>query len=173
MIQTWGWIPLLAGVATAEAVRAAGGQGIGVKWPNDVVSGEGKLAGILSQRAGDAVIIGIGINLSFAGQRPDPDSVSVAELGGNPDSEALLGRVLENLHTWWDAFVSAAGDAQRSGLADAYVSQCVSVDADVTVTTPDRTWGGHANGIDGQGRLLVADGAEEVAVSAGDVTLRR
>lgn len=172
-VQTWGWIPLLAGVATADAVRASGAQRVGVKWPNDVVGGEGKLAGILSQRAGSAVIIGIGVNVAFSGDRPDPLAVSVAELGGDPDPEALLSTLLENLHMRWDAFIAAGGDAQRCGLADAYIRQCVSVDVDVQITAPDRTWSGHAEGIDAEGRLLVTDGAELVAVSAGDVTLRR
>jgi BirA family biotin operon repressor/biotin-[acetyl-CoA-carboxylase] ligase len=176
-VQNWGWIPLLAGLATADAARASGAHGIGLKWPNDVVVDQGgrvgKLAGILSQREGDAVIIGIGINLAFAGARPDPNAVSVAEQGGNPDGEAMLARLLQNLHTRWEAYVAAAGDAQRSGLADDYLAQCVCVAVDVQVSAPGRTWSGRAEGIDDQGRLLVTDGTDVVAVSAGDVTLRR
>lgn len=172
-VSAWGWIPLLAGVATADAVRACGASGVGVKWPNDVVGGAGKVAGILSERAGDAVVIGIGINVAFGAGRPDPNAVSVAELGGNPDADALLGAVLQNVHSWWQRFVAAAGDAQRCGLADAYLRQCVSVDVAVAVDAPDRSWQGLAQGIDDEGRLLVADGADVVAVSAGDVTLRR
>lgn len=171
-VTHWGWIPLLAGVATAEAVRASGAQGIGVKWPNDVVGGPGKLAGILSVRDGEAAIIGIGLNLAFAQERPDPSAVSVAEQGGNPDGDAILATVLENLHTWWQRFVAAGGDAQRCGLADTYLAQCVTVGVDVEVSAGDRTWSGHAQGIDEQGRLLVAHGSREVPVSAGDVTLR-
>lgn len=171
-VRDWGWIPLLAGVATAEAVRASGAREVAVKWPNDVLGANGKLAGILSVRDGDAVIIGIGLNLAFSGQRPDPNAVSVAELGGDADADAILARLLENLHAWWQRFSAAAGDAARCGLADAYLAQCVSVGVDVEVGLPDRTWSGHARGIDAQGRLLVADGVGVVAVSAGDVTLR-
>lgn len=171
-VTRWGWIPLLAGVATADAVRASGASDVGVKWPNDVVGGTGKLAGILSVRDQDAAIIGIGLNLAFSGERPDPNAVSVAEVGGNPDGDAILSALLENLHTWWQRFTAAAGDAQRSGLAQAYLRQCVSVGVEVQVSSGGRTWGGQAQGIDEDGRLLVADGAQIVAVVAGDVTLR-
>ena len=172
VVSSWGWLPLLAGLATADAVWAAGAQGVAVKWPNDVVGGQGKVAGILSQRDGDAVIIGIGINLTFAGERPDPNAVSVAELGGSPDADAVLAGVIENLSRWWERFVAAGGDARRSGLAAAYSQECVSVGVDVHVTGVDRTWTGHAEGIDDHGQLMVFNGVEVVPVSAGDVTLR-
>ena len=172
VVSAWGWIPLMAGLATAQAVRAAGAQGVGVKWPNDVVGPQGKLAGILSQRDGEAAIVGIGINLAFAGDRPDPQAVSVAELGGSPDVDVILGATIENLSRWWERFVAAGGDAQRCGLAGAYTAECVSVGADVKVSGVDRTWTGHAQGIDDRGQLLVSDGGAVVPVSAGDVTLR-
>lgn len=172
VVSAWGWVPLMAGLATADALRATGARGIAVKWPNDVVGGPGKLAGILAQRDGDAVVIGIGVNLAFAGERPDPNSVSVAELGGSPDADAVLAGVIENLSRWWERFVAAGGDARRSGLAAAYSQECVSVGVDVHVTGVDRTWTGHAEGIDDLGQLMVFDGVEVVPVSAGDVTLR-
>jgi len=171
-VRAWGWIPLLAGVAVADAVRATGAQGVGVKWPNDVVAGDGKLAGILSIRDGSAAVVGIGINLAFAGDLPDPQAVSVEQAGGVVDADSLLAAVVANLGAWWQRFVDAGGDAQRSGLQEAYAGQCVSVGVDVTVAAPDRTWSGFAEGIDHDGRLLVRDG-EVRAVSAGDVTLRR
>lgn len=171
-VTAWGWIPLLAGVATADAVRGTGASGIGLKWPNDVVGQSGKLAGILSARDGDAAIIGIGLNVAFSGERPDPHAVSVAECGGNPDGEAILEHLLRSLHGWWERFVASGGDAQRCGLTQAYVEQCVSVGVDVDVHAPDRTWSGRAEGIDDEGRLVVREADDLVAVSAGDVTLR-
>ncbi len=170
-VADWGWIPLLAGVAVADAVRAAGGQSVALKWPNDVVSGQGKLAGILSVRDGDSAIVGIGVNLLFAGQRPDPKAASVAEVGGDPDGDALAAAVVGNLHGWWSRFVQAAGDAGRCGLYEAYTGQCVTVNAEVEVSGPGGVWRGHADGIDAQGRLLVVVQGETKAVDAGDVTL--
>src|SRR5262249_10903421 len=48
-----GWIPLLAGVATATALREVSATDVRLKWPNDVLIGDGKLAGILAEQVGD------------------------------------------------------------------------------------------------------------------------
>ena len=61
-----GWLPLLAGVATATAVRQVSGLDAVLKWPNDVLLGPRKLAGVLAEQSGDAVVIGIGLNVSTA-----------------------------------------------------------------------------------------------------------
>src|SRR5437899_1944442 len=61
-----GWLPLLTGVAVAAAVTRATGVETGLKWPNDVLAGDGdaKLAGILAEAAGDAVVVGLGLHVS-------------------------------------------------------------------------------------------------------------
>src|SRR5215472_4664985 len=59
-----GWLPLLAGVAVATAVTELTGVQARLKWPNDVLAGEAKLAGILAEAVGDAVVVGIGLNVS-------------------------------------------------------------------------------------------------------------
>ncbi|MBV9094187.1 MAG: biotin--[acetyl-CoA-carboxylase] ligase, partial [Streptosporangiaceae bacterium] len=61
-----GWLPLLAGVAVAEAVRTVTAVDARLKWPNDLLQSGSKLGGILCEAAGDAVVIGIGINVSAA-----------------------------------------------------------------------------------------------------------
>ncbi|HEU5420743.1 MAG TPA: biotin--[acetyl-CoA-carboxylase] ligase [Streptosporangiaceae bacterium] len=58
-----GWLPLLTGVAVARAVTEAAGVRVSLKWPNDVLAGGAKLAGILAEQAGPAIVIGIGINV--------------------------------------------------------------------------------------------------------------
>src|SRR5215470_20398607 len=58
-----GWVPLLAGVAAAAAVRAVTGLDTALKWPNDVIANGGKLGGILAERSGPALVVGIGINV--------------------------------------------------------------------------------------------------------------
>jgi BirA family transcriptional regulator, biotin operon repressor / biotin---[acetyl-CoA-carboxylase] ligase len=171
-VVAWGWIPLLAGVAVADALRTAGATAVGMKWPNDVVARGGKLAGILSVQDGDSAIVGIGINLRFAAERPDPDAVSLVEAGGDGDADVVLAAVIGNLHGWWSRFVESGGDARRCGLLDAYTGQCVTLDRRVRVAGPGGVWDGHALALDADGRLLVrAAGGEVEAVSAGDVGL--
>jgi len=172
-VSDWGWIPLMAGVAVADAVRDAGARDIGVKWPNDVVAGSGKLAGILSASDGDSVIVGIGINLVFPGERPHPDAVSVAEAGGDPRADPLAAAVIGNLHDWWSRFVGSGGDARRCGLRDAYEQACVTLGREVTIFAPEGAWTGYATEIDAEGRLVVRDPQGVLrAVSAADVSLR-
>ena len=65
----WGWLPLLAGVAVCDAVREVTIVDAALKWPNDLLVGDqwAKAGGILSQRSGDVVVIGIGVNVSTTG----------------------------------------------------------------------------------------------------------
>jgi len=170
-VASWGWIPLLTGVAVADAVREAGADEIGLKWPNDVVSGMGKVAGILSQRDQSSVVVGVGINLRFAGERPDPRAVSLDELGADPDADALLARIISNLHGWWTRFCEAAGDARRCGLHTAYVAQCVTLDRHVGVVEAGGSSEGFAVEIDDEGRLVVRNDDGMRSLSAADVSV--
>lgn len=58
-----GWLPLLTGVAVARAVATVTGVPVSLKWPNDVLAGGAKLAGILAEQSGPAIVTGIGINV--------------------------------------------------------------------------------------------------------------
>src|SRR6201996_2162512 len=69
----WGWLSLAAGVAGVHA---------GLKWPNDVLAGGGKLAGILAEVARPVVVIGLGLNVTQA-----PEEVDGA--GANPPTSLL------------------------------------------------------------------------------------
>src|SRR5690606_1657274 len=76
-----GWIPLLAGLAMAEAVaEQLPGENVALKWPNDVLVGEGKICGILAEAMpGDVVIVGAGVNTAMtATQAPVPTATSFA-----------------------------------------------------------------------------------------------
>jgi len=74
-----GWLPLLAGVAVATAVTAVTGVPTRLKWPNDVLTGPAKLAGILAEAAGDAVVVGVGLNVSTEpGELPPPGPGALA-----------------------------------------------------------------------------------------------
>lgn len=170
-VRAWGWIPLLSGLAVADAVQRAGARDIAVKWPNDVVAGSGKLAGVLSQRDGDSAIVGIGVNLVFAGPRPDPLAVSVSEQGGDPDGDRILAGALEVIDHWFGRFVGAAGDPYRSGLHDEYSRRCVTLGRDVRVGTPDGVWEGRAQSLDADGHLIVQTPDGPRAVTAADVTI--
>jgi BirA family biotin operon repressor/biotin-[acetyl-CoA-carboxylase] ligase len=73
--ETWGWLPLLTGVAVVDALDEITGVTAGLKWPNDVLVGTGKLAGILAEVAAPepVVVVGLGLNVTMtAEEAPDP-----------------------------------------------------------------------------------------------------
>jgi BirA family transcriptional regulator, biotin operon repressor / biotin---[acetyl-CoA-carboxylase] ligase len=73
-----GWVPLLAGVAVASALEYTAGVDARLKWPNDVLAGDAKLAGILAERWGGAIVVGTGINvLQRPGELPVPTATSL------------------------------------------------------------------------------------------------
>ena len=108
-----GWIPLLAGVAVAAGLRAQAGLDARLKWPNDVLVGGAKIAGILAEQAGDAIVLGIGINVTTRrDELPVPHATSVVLAGAAPDREQLLVAVLGELETWYRRWVAAVAAAR-------------------------------------------------------------
>jgi BirA family biotin operon repressor/biotin-[acetyl-CoA-carboxylase] ligase len=175
--ERWGWLPLLVGVAAASALSHTAEVEVRLKWPNDLlvaVDGEErKLGGILAELTGDAVVVGLGLNVSLrAAELPVPGAGSLALAGAAvTDRETLLRsllRVFADLYADWSA---AGGDPEASGLRPAYAAQCATIGRPVRVELPgDRELLGEAVAVDGDGRLVVrsADGVER-PVGAGDV----
>lgn len=170
----WPWLPLLTGYAVTRTLRAEG-VGAGVKWPNDVLVGERKVAGILVERidtpGGPAAVVGIGLNVSTTAEElPVTTATSLAiETGTASDRTHLLARLLTAVH---DSYVAwqAGGPAGTVRLRDAYTAACVTLGHDVRVQLPSgESLVGPATGIDATGRLVVRGPAGDVAVGAGDV----
>jgi BirA family transcriptional regulator, biotin operon repressor / biotin---[acetyl-CoA-carboxylase] ligase len=176
-----GWIPLLAGLATAEAVRAVTPVDARLKWPNDVLAGAAKLGGILTEAAADAVVVGIGLNVSTEpDELPPPGPGPAGSLAATslriatppgPGRDVLLAAILTGFERGYRAWTRAFGDPERSGLGAAYTRLCSTIGQRVRVELPGgRMLTGLATGIDPDGRLLVRTGPDaDLAVAAGDV----
>ena len=91
-------LPLVAGLAVAEAVEPFAGA-LAVKWPNDVLAGDRKLAGILCELNGEAAIVGIGVNVRQREVAPEiaPRATSLALLGADVARDAVRDAVLAAL----------------------------------------------------------------------------
>lgn len=168
----WGWLPLLAGLAVASPLVRLSKLEVGLKWPNDVLVGEHKLAGLLAEASGDAVVVGVGLNVSMReDERPVPTATSLRIAGSDVvDREPVLRAVLRELSVRYRSWVAAQGDSERCGLLRAYRETCVTLGRQVTIALPGgRTIGGEAYDIDETGRLLVRDGTDVHALGAGDV----
>lgn len=178
--QTWTWLPLLAGLAVRDAVARACDLEIGLKWPNDVVVRSGelvdrKLGGILCETVSgqNAVVAGIGLNVSLRpDELPTPQAASLVQVAdGVADRDTLLRALLRSFGTWYGRWSEAGGDADKSGLAEAYSAVCTSLGREVRAELPGgRIVTGLATGLDTSGALLVNTSDQgEVSVGAGDV----
>jgi BirA family biotin operon repressor/biotin-[acetyl-CoA-carboxylase] ligase len=171
-VATWGWLPLLAGVALVRVL----GDSARLKWPNDVLMGEGhaKVAGILTQTSGTAAVIGMGLNVSnTADELPVPTASSLMLQGfSDLDRGELLLRLLAALDSELSRWQRFDGDAAACGLAEEYRARSATIGRQVSVQLPDRSEHGTALAVDDSGRLVLRpEGADAtIAVAAGDVT---
>jgi BirA family biotin operon repressor/biotin-[acetyl-CoA-carboxylase] ligase len=173
-----GWLPLLTGVAVTAAVTSVTGVDLRLKWPNDVLAAGAKLCGILAEASGDAVVVGIGLNVStepaeFPSPRPGAlPATSLRAAGATAlDRANLLLAILEGFERWYQTWQQAGGDPDRSGLRPEYTRLSATIGRTVRAELPGgQALSGPAAGVDSDGRLLVrVSPGSEVAVAAGDV----
>jgi BirA family biotin operon repressor/biotin-[acetyl-CoA-carboxylase] ligase len=172
--SSWGWLPLLTGLAVGDAVSAGTGLNARVKWPNDVLVGpdERKIAGILVQINGGAVVIGIGLNANLAeADLPVPTASSLLiQTGAAVDRTELLCEVLGELGSRYQLWDAAGGNPAAAGLAADYRDRCSTLGRMVTVTQTDgATIQAKAIDVDETGRLVLQVGDERQVLAAGDV----
>ena len=173
--KTWGWLPLLAGVALREAVARIAEVDAALKWPNDLLVQDAKCAGILAEVAGDAVVLGIGLNVTTRADELPPSSGPATSLriagARNTDRDPLLRALLRGLAGWYGGWRDAGGDAEMCGLLSVYRTACATLGRSVTVRLPaGDELVGRAVTVDRDGQLVVrtTDGGER-CVAAGDV----
>ncbi|MGY1663992.1 biotin--[acetyl-CoA-carboxylase] ligase [Geodermatophilus sp. SYSU D00705] len=167
-----GWLPLLTGVALAEAVGDVPGVRAALKWPNDLLAADGaKLAGILAEVASGAVVVGVGLNVSTRADELPEGGTSLALAAGAPvDRAAVLLRFLRGFERRYLPWVRALGDPVGTGLARDYLAWCATVGREVVVTLPDGSGvEGVAEAVDWDGRLVVRTAAGRLELASGDV----
>ncbi|MFI7638608.1 biotin--[acetyl-CoA-carboxylase] ligase [Nonomuraea sp. NPDC049400] len=171
-VAAQGWLPLLYGVAAASAVRRLAEVDVRLKWPNDLLIGERKLAGILAERADDAVVIGMGMNVSLKPEELPVETATslIIEKAACIDRDPLLRAVLREIESHYRDWTAAEGDAEASGLRSAYLAVSATVGRRVRVELPnEQALIGLATGIDRFGHLQVESEDERYTLSAGDV----
>jgi BirA family biotin operon repressor/biotin-[acetyl-CoA-carboxylase] ligase len=167
-----GWLPLLTGVALAEAVGEVTGVRSTLKWPNDLLAVDGrKLAGILAESTGTAVVVGVGLNVSTTAEELPDTGTSLSRVLGSPvDRGPVLLAFLRAVEQRYRGWTEVLGDPISSGLAQDYLSWSSTVGAEVSVSLPDgSTVTGTARGVDWDGRLVVVTSAGTVELASGDV----
>jgi len=174
--EGWGWLPLVAGVAVAEAVTRLTGLSVGVKWPNDVLLPEGKVAGILVERVptatGPALVAGVGVNVTQS-----VDELPPTPAGSHPSTSLLLaGASAVDRTELTGVILDRLAEGYRSWLGDRPGLRRRCLEWSSTVGTPVRAHlpggavhEGLATTLDDEGRLVVVTVDGPVAVGAGDI----
>ncbi len=149
-------VTLMAGLAARTALD----RSLRLKWPNDVVSEAGaKVAGLLAERSGELLVIGLGANLywpdpppGMAGLWPEDPGPDAAPAAGDRWAQLLLESVRHGPDGWG---------------RDEYRVNCTTIDADITWNGGGR---GRAVDVDGSGGLVVETDRGLVTLRSGQVT---
>jgi BirA family biotin operon repressor/biotin-[acetyl-CoA-carboxylase] ligase len=186
----WSWLPLLTGLAVVDALTRVCGVPAGLKWPNDVLVPEPvrgrppeqgerrKVCGVLAEAvpgadgAPAAAVVGLGLNVDQErDELPVPTATSLRLAGAATlDRDTVLRACLRALAVRYRRWVDAGGDPRASGVGAAYREACLTLGQEVEVQLPGRDGvRGVAEGVDDDGRLVVASAGGVQALAAGDV----
>ncbi|CAB4532154.1 unannotated protein [freshwater metagenome] len=159
----WGFIAHLAALSMREVISEFLTSEAKVKWPNDILIGDKKVAGLISQIAGDGVVIGIGLNVGMSSEElPVSTATSLAIVGsGQLDRNQIFGQFLstfESKFREWDGGSDFTADYSK-------VSATLGREIEIQVSGRENRRG-LAQSITSTGALILADGFE---VNVGDV----
>lgn len=173
-------IPILAGVAVAETLHQYCPGRIQLKWPNDVLIGEKKISGILSQakmtaKHLDFIILGIGINVNmnhghFSEEIRETATSLTMEAGREISRQDVLISLYENLGKWYKHLTQQGFD----GVKRKWLSLTSMIGRDVEIVFQNEIIRGKATDLNEDGSLiLITSENREIKVSAGDVVKTR
>ena len=170
------FLTVMAAVAVADGIEAAGGRHTRIKWVNDVYVEDKKCCGILTEAVADLesggveyAVTGIGINVTEpnGGFGPEIRDIAASACDGVEDARNKTAAcVLNRFFELYDRF-------DRRTVAEAYRARSFVVGREITVVKGDVMRAARATGIDGNCRLQVEyDNGERETLSAGEVSLK-
>lgn len=155
---SWPLITLVAGVAALRSLGRAA-AGLSLKWPNDLMKGDDKLGGILTEASGGSVIVGWGANLHW----PDPPAGRGAVYPSDPGpdvAQGIAGR-------WADGLLGLMAGGPDGWPYHDYRRRCSTLGREVTWNPNGR---GRAVDISPEGGLVVATTAGRITLFSGAVS---
>lgn len=164
-------LTLIAGLAVSRVIK-----GSKIKWPNDVLLGDKKVCGILTEMTAETdrvnkVIVGIGVNVNnevFSIDLIDKATSIYRETGKKHSREKIVADILREFFELYESFLEHG----FSPLKKEYVKNCITLNRDVVVIKKGQEQPARAVGITDSGELLIEiDGKEEV-VNSGEVSVR-
>ena len=168
-------LPLYAAVAVAEAIEHETGLSVECKWPNDLLIGGKKSAGILlegslKEDGLDYVVLGIGVNVN---QTSFPDDIAPratslkVQAGRDIDRILLLRQILKTLESHYTAIMKKG----FHNLLPLWLSRTTMVNKEISVTQDGTVISGIVKGLSPEGALILDAGGTEKTLFAGDVTI--
>ncbi|MEA3502590.1 MAG: biotin--[acetyl-CoA-carboxylase] ligase [Actinomycetota bacterium] len=157
--ETWSLIPLAAGLAARSAIGAISGVSVGLRWPNDLMGGDGKIGGLLAESGDGAVVVGCGINLFWATPIVGGDALYQSDPGPAVAQELSTG--------WTDRFLDHMACRPDDWGIDEYRNACVTIGRSVSYVGGS----GIAVAVSDEGTLLVETADGVTAVHSGEVRL--
>jgi BirA family biotin operon repressor/biotin-[acetyl-CoA-carboxylase] ligase len=171
-------LTLVASLAVCDALRRAGLEA-GIKWPNDILVNDRKIAGILTELAAEPdqvqwVVVGVGVNVNAREEDFPPElrgqATSILIERGQPAPRALfLAACLTLLEEWYDRHAEEGFEPIRQ----AWKERSVTLGREVRVQLDGREVVGRAEELDATGALLVRTEAGLERITSGDVALLR
>lgn len=166
--QDWPQLALLTGLAVVEALPD---YDLKLKWPNDLLCGESKLGGILCEIEGDAVVLGLGLNIAHAPEDPDRAITGLAAMGYSETAETALSQILPSLSRLYEIW-SKSGLTAR--LRDRWQSHAACLGQTISIHRHGQeTLEGIYHGISPAGALLVDVGDMHYELHSGEIQQMR
>ena len=161
ILDDWGYIPLIVGTSLAHVLSDFGAK---LKWPNDVLINEKKVAGIIAEATNDGIVIGVGINVGMqVHQLPVPTATSLLIAGARNVTRNQL--LVEFLNGFEEKFL--AWDEGSDEISADYLKLSATIGREVRVEYPHgASENGLAVSISHRGELVLASGRH---VQAGDI----
>jgi BirA family biotin operon repressor/biotin-[acetyl-CoA-carboxylase] ligase len=174
--SSWPLITLAAALAVHDALLEAYSLKTDIKWPNDILSSNRKLCGILAETVdttiGRALVLGIGINLTSSAFPPEVQEIATSvqvETGKVPNLEIILRNLIIELERRYEMLQSSGGGGEI--LRDWSVRSSYASGKRIRVANGAEVLEGTTQGVESDGALRVeTDEGEIRIVRAGDVT---
>jgi BirA family transcriptional regulator, biotin operon repressor / biotin---[acetyl-CoA-carboxylase] ligase len=155
-------LSLITGIAVSEAVENTTGLSGDLRWPNDVLLGERKFCGILTEMHAEAtrvryVVVGIGVNVNQASFSPELESIatSLRIVAGHEWSRVqVVAALLKSLDAWYEKLASNAADA-RAAIFQAFEERSSHARGRHVHVDQEGGYEGVTEGLDSRGFLLV------------------
>ena len=158
-IESWSLIPLAAGLAARSAIDVCSGISVDLRWPNDLMVGDGKVGGLLAESGDGIVVIGCGVNLLWAA--PIAGGRALYRTDPGPESAGELAR------GWADRLLDLMARPSDDWGIDSYRTACVTIGRSVSYAGG----AGTAAAVSDDGSLLVETPDGVVAIHSGEVRL--